>query len=212
MKTRLNFLIGLIWLSAISGATAQVAAPAGVTIEGTPYLSESYVTAEILYAKGNLAKLPARYNAFQDLIEYKQNGNSFVIDPTTQIKKVNFGEQTFVVDKFEYKGKTKYGFLTLLDSGKVMLLAKKMIAYSDSKVSRGLDGIDVTSPAKFSALPDTYYYKIGDGELQKVENIKDMIASFPDKQEELTKFAKKEKISAKKEKDLKQLVQYYNSL
>jgi hypothetical protein len=212
MKNRLNVLICLVWLSGISVAIAQVAAPAGVTIEGTPYLSESYVTAEILYAKGNLSKLPVRYNAFQDLIEYKQNGNSFVIDPTSQIKKINLGEQTFIVDKFEYKGKTKYGFLTLLDSGKVMLLSKKMITYSESKVSRGLDGVDVTSPAKFSMAPDTYYYKIANGELQKVESIKEMIATFADKQEELTKYAKKEKISPKKEKDLIQLVHYYNSL
>jgi hypothetical protein len=212
MKIRLNSLIGLIWLSAISVTTAQVAAPAGVTIEGTPYLTESYVTAEIFYTKGNLTKLPARYNAFQDLIEYQQNGNSFVIDPTTQIKKINFGEQTLVVDKFEYKGKTKYGFLTLLDSGKAMLLSKKMILYSDSKVTKSLDGIEVTVPAKFSKAPDTYYFKIGNGELQKIESIKEMIASFPDQQEELTKFAKKEKISPKKEKDLRQLVQYYNSL
>jgi hypothetical protein len=212
MKNRLNVLICLVWLSGISVAIAQVAAPAGVTIEGTPYLSESYVTAEILYAKGNLSKLPVRYNAFQDLIEYKQNGNSFVIDPTSQIKKINLGEQTFIVDKFEYKGKTKYGFLTLLDSGKVMLLSKKMITYSETKVSRGLDGVDVTSPAKFSMAPDTYYYKIANGELQKVESIKEMIATFADKQEELTKYAKKEKISPKKEKDLIQLVHYYNSL
>jgi hypothetical protein len=39
-----------------------------------------------------------------------------------------------------------------------------------------------------------------------------MIASFPEKQKELTLFAKKEKISARKEKTLIQLVQYYNSL
>jgi hypothetical protein len=212
MKNRLNALICLVWLSGISVAMAQVAAPAGTTVEGTPYLSESYVPGEILYAKGNLAKLPVRYNAFQDLIEYQQNGNAFVIDPTTQIKKINMGDHTFIVDKFEDKGKTKYGFLTLLDSGKVMLLSKKMIKYSDARVGRDQEGTEVKYPAKFSKAPDTYYYKIENGELQKVGNIKEMIATFPDKQEELTKFVKKEKISPRKEKDLLQLVRYYNSL
>jgi hypothetical protein len=212
MKIKLNFFIGLLWLSGISVATAQVAAPAGVTIEGTPYLSESYVPAEIVYAKGNPAKLPVRYNAFQDLIEYKQNGNAFVLDPTTQIKKINMGEQTFVVDKFQFKGKTKYGFLTLLDSGKVMLFAKKVVKYSEPRVGRGLDGLEVKYPAKFSAAPDIFYYKIDNGQLQEVESMKDVIVTFPDHQEELMKYVKKEKISAKKEKDLRQFVQYYNSL
>ena len=39
-----------------------------------------------------------------------------------------------------------------------------------------------------------------------------MIASFPDKQEEVKQFAKKEKISPKKEEELVKLVRYYNSL
>jgi hypothetical protein len=39
-----------------------------------------------------------------------------------------------------------------------------------------------------------------------------MIAAFPDKQTELTEFAKKEKISPKKEDEMIKLVRYYNSL
>jgi hypothetical protein len=45
-----------------------------------------------------------------------------------------------------------------------------------------------------------------------VGNLKEMIASFPDKQEELKQFAKKEKISPKKEDELLKLIRYYNSL
>ena len=70
----------------------------------------------------------------------------------------------------------------------------------------------VMLPAKFSKSSDAYFYRIGSGELQEVDNIKDMIASFPDKQEELKQFAKKEKISPKKEEELLKLVRYYNSL
>jgi hypothetical protein len=212
MKIKINFLIGIVWLASFSVAMAQVSTPAGVTIEGTPYLSETYVVAEIHFDKGNPTKLPVRYNAFQDLIEYKQNGQSLVLDPSTRIKKVDLGDNTLVVDKIEFKGKAKYGFLTLLDSGKVMLLSKKMVTYVDAKASKALDGSEITSPAKFSRSPDTYYYKVGDGELQKVGSIKDMIANFPDMQEELLKYAKKEKISPKKEAELIQLVHYYNSL
>ena len=212
MKIKLNFLIALVTLSSLSVAMAQVVAPDGVTIEGTPYLSENYVAARIHFDKGNPSNVPVRYNAYQDLIEYKENGRSLVFDPSIHIKKVELGEQTFVVDKFEDKGKNKYGFLTLLDSGKVMLLSKKNIIFSDARKSVALYGNDVTYPAKFTKAPDTYFYKVGNGEVKKVESIKEMIASFPDKQEELTKFAKKEKISPRKVAELIQLVRYYNSL
>ncbi len=64
----------------------------------------------------------------------------------------------------------------------------------------------------YSAAPDVFYFKIKDGTVEKVESIKKMIAGFPDKQTELTEFAKKEKISPKKEEELIKLVRYYNSL
>ena len=143
-------------------------------------------------------------------MEYQQNGKALVLDPSTKIKRVRLGESTYIVEKFEFDGKTKYGFLNLLDSGKVTLVAKKVVKYQEPIKGRALDGGDV--PAKFSKSSDAYYYRIGNGELQEVENIKDMIASFPDKQEELKQFAKKEKISPKKEEELVKLVRYYNSL
>jgi hypothetical protein len=212
MKMKLHILTAIIWLSGISVTMAQVVASAGTTIEGSPYLNETYADAEIHYEKGKPTKLPARYNAYQDIIEYKQNGQSYVIDPTTKIKKINLGEETFVVDKFDEKGRIKYGFLTLLDSGKVMLLSKKSIMYADAKMTKAMDGTDVKAPAKFSKLPDTYYYKIGNGELQKFKNVKKMIESLPDQHEALTKYAKEEKISSRNEAELIQFVRYYNAL
>ncbi|HEX6227678.1 MAG TPA: hypothetical protein VFZ52_24840 [Chryseolinea sp.] len=208
MKTKFSFLMVLVSLFSFSVSMAQQAS--AQKIEGTPYLTEKYVDGEILFGTTGRSAVPLRYNVFQDLMEYQQNGKALVLDPSTKIKRVKLGESTYVVDKFEYDGKTKYGFLNLLDSGKVTLLAKKVVKYQAPLKGRALDGGDV--PAKFSRSSDTYFYRIGNGELQEVNNLKDMIASFPDKQEELKQFAKKEKISPKKEDELLKLVRYYNSL
>jgi hypothetical protein len=208
MKIKLSFLIALVSLFSFSASIAQQAS--AQKIEGTPYLSEKYVDGEILFGTTGRSTVPLRYNVFQDLMEYQQNGKALVLDPTTKIKRVRLGESTYIVDKFEFDGKTKYGFLNLLDSGKVTLLAKKVVKYQEPLKGRALDGGDL--PAKFSRSSDAYFYRIGNGELQEVDNLKDMIASFPDKQEELKQFAKKEKISPKKEEELLKLVRYYNSL
>ena len=207
MKIKLSFLIALVSLLSFLGSIAQQAS--AQKIEGTPYLSEKYVPGEILFGSERSA-VPLRYNVYQDLMEYQQNGKALVLDPNTKIKKVRLGESTYIVGKFEFDGKTKYGFLNLLDSGKVMLVAKKVVKYQEPLKGRGLDGGDL--PAKFSKSSDAYFYRVGNGELQEVDNIKDMIASFPDKQEEVKQFAKKEKISPKKEEELVKLVRYYNSL
>jgi hypothetical protein len=207
MKIKLSFLIALASLFSFSGSIAQQAS--AQKIEGTPYLSEKYVPGEILFGTERSA-VPLRYNVYQDLMEYQQNGKALVLDPNTKIKKVRLGESTYIVEKFEFDGKTKYGFLNLLDSGKVTLVAKKVVKYQEPLKGRALDGGDL--PAKFSKSSDAYFYRVGHGELQEVDNIKDMIASFPDKQEEVKQYAKKEKISPKKEEELVKLVRYYNSL
>jgi hypothetical protein len=207
MKIKLSFLIALVSLFSFTGSIAQQAS--AQKIEGTPYLSEKYVPGEILFGSER-STVPLRYNVYQDLMEYQQNGKALVLDPNTKIKKVRLGESTYIVEKFEFDGKTKYGFLNLLDSGKVMLVAKKVVKYQEPMKGRALDGGDL--PAKFSKSSDAYFYRVGNGELQEVDNIKDMIASFPDKQEEVKQFAKKEKISPKKEEELVKLVRYYNSL
>jgi hypothetical protein len=207
MKIKLSFLIALVSLFTFTGSVAQQAS--AQKVEGTPYLSEKYVAGEILFGTSR-STVPLRYNAYQDLMEYQQNGKALVLDPSTKIKSVRLGESTYIVDKFEFDGKTKYGFLNLLDSGKVTLVAKKVIKYQEPLKGKALDGGDL--PAKFSKPSDAYFYRVGNGELQEVDNIKNMIASFPDKQEEVKQFAKKEKISPKKEEELVKLVRYYNSL
>ena len=58
---------------------------------------------------------------------------------------------------------------------------------------------------------DEYFFKIGNGQLTEISSVKKMIENFPDKQNELKEFVRREKIS-KNEEDLIKLVRYYNSL
>jgi hypothetical protein len=207
MKRKFKLLLGAVLLFTSCVTIAQ--STSGETVNGTPYLDEAYAKGVICYANKNHV-VPIRYNAFRDLIEYQQSGTAFVLDPNAAVKKVTFGNTTFVPMPYEANGKSKYGYFAMLDSGKVSLFVKKKITFVAAKKGGALDGSD--QQAEYRKLADTFYYKISDGKLQEVNSIKSMIASFPDKQEELTKFARKEKISPHKEKELIQFVQYYNSL
>ncbi|MBA4056281.1 MAG: hypothetical protein C0490_16320 [Marivirga sp.] len=131
------------------------------------------------------------------------------MDPGPDIKKINLGDQVLVVEKYEVKGKSKSGYFALLDSGKVTLVAKKVITFREAQPPKALEVAG--KPAKYSKSADEYLYKIGDGPLTGVGSIKKLIESFPDKQEELSQFVSQEKIS-KNEKELIKLVRYYNSL
>lgn len=215
MNRKIKLTLGAVCILLISAANAQVIQPTNpsavdATVKGTPYLNETYVDGTILFATNSRAT-QLRYNAYKDHFEFKADGQSRVLDPSTTIKKVNFGESTFVVEKYvNDKGIPKYGYFALLDSGKVNLFSKKSVKFTPGMKGRALDGTD--QPAEFRRAPDEFYFKIGSGDLIEVKSIKAMIAAFPDKQDELQQFAKKEKISPRDEEELVKLVKYYNSL
>lgn len=215
MNRKIGLTIAAACLILATAADAQVvqptnAAATSTVVKGTPYLDEAYVNGTILYAN-NTRTIPLRYNAHKDVMEFQADGQARVLDPSTTIKKVNFGETTFVVEKYtNEKGILKYGYFTLLDTGKVSLFSRKSVKFTPGMKGRALDGGD--QPAEYRRNPDEFYFKIAGGELIEVKNVKTMIAAFPDKQDELSAFAKKEKISPKDEEELKKLVQYYNSL
>jgi len=208
MMGKFKILLGFACLLTTAIVNAQTSASVD-NIKGTPYLDEKFVDGVIHYSNKTLSAA-IRYNAFQDLIEYKNNGQALALDPNLSISKVSFGTSTFVPLSYDNNGKSKLGYFLALDSGKVKLYAKKKIVYMPAKKGGALDGGDL--PAQFKPGADAFFYSIEDGTLQEVGNMKSMIASFPDKQDELTQYAKKEKISPRKEKDIAQFVKYYNSM
>lgn len=179
-------------------------------IEGTPYLAENFAPGEVHFKKGNPTSAALRYNIFNDYMEFQQNGKTYILDPTPQINKVVVNDYIFVVGTYESKGKLRQGYFTLLDSGKIMLLTKQIVTFHERKEVKALE--TSATPAKYKRAADAYYYKVGNGALIKIENLKKMIENLPDRQTEVSQFAKQEKISVRKEDELKKLFRYYNSL
>jgi hypothetical protein len=98
----------------------------------------------------------------------------------------------------------------LLDSGKVSLMMKHVVSYREPQPPKPIE--TQGTPARHSELPDIFYFKIGNGEIKEIENLKKMVEEFPDKQNELNEFIKKEKISVRKRDEMINLIRYYNSL
>jgi hypothetical protein len=203
-------IVLLTALAAMFSAALVNAQATDVTPKGSPYLNDDYEEGVVYLSNAN-HKYQARYNAFTDLVEYQQNGRMLVLDPTTKIKKIQLNNTTLVVEKYIKEGKPKFGYFARLDSGKVILYSKKVIDYMPGKKGASIDGSD--QAPEYKKRPDRFFIKVGDtGGLEEVTSLKSVIAAFPDKQDELAAYAKKEKISAKKGEELAQLVRYYNSM
>jgi len=116
-------------------------------VDGTPYLNDTFANGEVYFDKNKRTVVQARYNMYDDLVEYQQNNQTLVLDPDERIKKVKIDEHTFIVDKYLYKGKIKHGYFTLLDSGKVTLLSKKVCTFKEQQAAKALESR--ATPAKY---------------------------------------------------------------
>jgi hypothetical protein len=143
-------------------------------------------------------------------MEYMQGTLNMYVEAGPKINKVSIGPTTYVARVYETKHQKKFGFFTVLDSGHVTLYCKKVVSYHEAKKGTAPNFQD--KPAGYDRESDEFYYQVGNGQLQELGSIKSMIASLPDRQEELSTFAKKEKISAGKEQKVVKFVRYYNSL
>ena len=178
--------------------------------DGSPYLSEEFVSGEVYGTKKKFTGLLLRYNIFNDNIEFMQKSTTYALFAEPRIVKVLLGNEVYVVEKHEVKGKMSYGYFARLDSGKVTLLVKKIVRFTEEQEPKALQGEG--TPAKFTRAADVFYYRIGNAETEKVGSLKSFIDSLPDKKDEVSSYAKKEKLGTKNETDLIKLVKYYNSL
>lgn len=179
------------------------------SFEGSPYLTDDFTEATVFFARGPETVIPIRYNIYDDWIEYQENNQTYILNPTVLIKKIHLENEILIVDKYLHKGKRKHGYFTLLDSGQIILLSKRIVVYDERPSTKVFEGRSALPT--YSRTSNQYYYKI-DGELKKVDNLKNIISNLPAHREEIAKFAKEEKISVRKEEELVKLFRFYNSL
>ncbi len=180
-------------------------------VQGSPYLNDQFVNGTIFTtSKQKFVDVPLRYNIYNDQLEFKTPENRVMAMATPEIiEVVEFGEYKMVYLPYSNAKKIRHGFFKVEEEGNVSLYSRLTVAF---KKAEGPGGYKEAEPAKFVKKPNSYYISTGTGQAKKVESKKGLIEMFPDHQNEVTAFIKKNKIKTNKLVKLKKLVAYYNSL
>ena len=184
----------------------------GITYEGSPYLNDDYMSSEIYCNnQSKYLEVALRYNVFTDEMEFKHidSGKIFTFKPNNSFYMIIIAEDTFIVSSYEKEKNTLLGFFKLVAMGKATLLTKYEMEFEEAHAATTHS---VETDAKFKKAKDTYYLKMEDGPAVKIGSAKKLIECFGNHKNELSSYIKNEKISTKKENELKQLVDYSNSL
>jgi len=186
------------------------------SIEGSPYLSNSFAPATLFYDKENQGTIYYRYNAYNEEIEIKQqNLDAEPIRGLSKDKKISIiinnkpmSFKTFIDKKMN----TKNGYLALLNDGKYKLYHHLRVTFKD--VKKAANSFDKERPAKFSQF-DEYYLEDESGKkISQIEfsnkKVLDLIGA--NHREATQQFLKSKKLKIKTLKDLHEVITFLNEL
>lgn len=179
-------------------------------IEGSPYLEDEFIKGT-LYTTSNTkyVDVPLRYNIYNDNIEFDTGDGIQALAAPEIVDRVEFGNYTIVYVPYSITKKIRRGFFIVDEGGKASLLIKPDVAFVEATEPGAYKQAE---PAKFDKKADDYYIKVGLSEAKIISNKNDLTDAFPDHNKEIESFIKANKIKHRKPEDLKQVVQYYNSL
>jgi hypothetical protein len=180
-------------------------------IKGSPYLNDDFIKGTIFTtSKFQYVDVPLRYNIYNDNLEFKTTEDQVMAIAAPEIvEKVQLGNDVMAYIPYTNVKKIRRGFFKLLEEGQASLYAKSEVLYKEPEEPGAYKEAE---PARFINKPDTYYIRIGLEQAKLISNKNELLDAFPDHQEEIAAFIKKNKIKPTKPEKLQALVQYYNSL
>jgi len=180
-------------------------------IKGSPFFHEEFTEGSVFTtSKTQFVSVPLRYNIFNDQIEFRStDGQAYEIGVPEVIEKVEFGEYQMEYLPYLSSKKLKRGFFNILEKGRASLYSKQRVIFEEAKNPGAYQD---AQPARFVSRPDEYYIKVGMEAAKPVYKSKDLAEVFPDHQKEIIAFIKKNKLRHNNPDNLKELVQFYNSL
>jgi hypothetical protein len=180
-------------------------------IKGTPYLSADFAVGTVWTTDDVVYKdIPLRYNCYFGVMEFKKDNSSYELKPEEKIKRVEFGGQVFAYKEFEANnGGTNKSFCKVLSEGKALLCVRFSVKFYEPEP---LKGFAESKPARFDNFTKDYYVSFNNSPAKQILTKKKLIEILADKKDKVESFISKQKLSVKKEEDLKKIVTYYNSL
>lgn len=181
------------------------------SIIGTPYLENEFKKGEVFTSGGNNFKdVLLRYNVYNNLIEVNLKDVRYEIS-NDKINSVKIDNKNFDYLSYKIGNETEKGYLELISDGEIKLYCRHSKKFKDAEPQKAME--DHPSPPEFKDLPDVYFIKNKEDKVATgFRNKKDLISTFPDYQDEIKNHIKEKNLKYNDPEDLKELLNYYNSL
>ena len=173
-------------------------------IQYKKYVSQEYKPA---YVDEFKQRAFLRYNIFDDQMEFVKDANIYYLQKD-EGRKVKFADNT-TYKVYNLNGDNHF-FLVHVD-GKNSLVGKLVVKFIEAK--KATSGYEQDKPADYKRRKDILYFALDGRGLVKVPTKKkDFYNVFGANSSAVKSYMKKNKLGYKKERDLKKIVNYLNTL
>lgn len=177
---------------------------------GSSYINKDFLPGKI---SNQETVYSFRYNAYKDEMEVQFKGKSYYL-PLKSYYFITFININKVYQVLECKVKdiTNKGFFVVISKGEKMSLFRKEKIKFYEEVPAKL-GFKPYEPPKLDRVKDKLYFGFKNNTAIEIpKKKKDILKLFTNNAKEVESYAKKNKLRFKKQKDLVEIVKYYNSL
>lgn len=178
-------------------------------IEGNPYYFEDFREGSVITKDAKKYNGEFRYDLYSDQIEFKVDEDVYWIANPELVEYLKIDDHVFMFFDKDLVDSKKGFYYEILVMGECKLLKRKGVNLKPAEQAKPY--VDA-KPATFVDRQSQFYIQIGIAHPQKISNKKNLLELLSDKESEISKFIKKNKISASNENELIDLVDYYNSL
>lgn len=173
-------------------------------IQHKKYLTQDYKPA---YVDDFEEQTFLRYNIYEDQMQFVKGGNLYDLQKEVG-RTIRFTDNT-VYQVYQLNGKEQF-FLVHI-SGNYSLLAKQSVRFVEGK--KATTGYNKDKPADFKRKKDKLYLTVsGKGLVEVPKKKKDFYQLFGANSNAIKDYMKENKLSYKRDKDVKKVVQFLNGL
>jgi hypothetical protein len=181
-------------------------------VEGSPFLPKEFREGKIQIKDEGLYGGKLRYDMYANEMQYIAKENIYAVAFPKDIEFIEIEDLMFIYTSYlsaPSGSDLKESYFVVLMNGNCKLLAGKEVLLLDAEPEKPYIP---AKPAHFIQKKDSYYIKKNDFPAVKISNRKSLTGILEDKETEVLRFIKKEKISHNDPEDLKKLVEHYNNL
>jgi len=181
-------------------------------VQGSPYLTESFLSGQVLIDGREPYRKLLRYNAYLDEIQMKDDQNKTMSLLKREYIRARIAHDFYeIVSYIDSDGNEKKGYMVKVEEGNASLYRQNKKLFIDAKEAPSSYRKD--QPAKL-VEEMTYFLRKKDGLLTEMKfKKKEVLKMLGDKDSELKKYlSENNNIALKNEVGMAQLIRYYNTL